>query len=73
MKQSEDILIGEAKKYYVRDNEEKLVEDDLKRYQEERTSLMHGTVHFEKYPDLVQVKENDELQAFFSQFEKEDE
>jgi len=32
MKQSEDILIGEAKKYYVCDNEEKLVEDDLKRY-----------------------------------------
>ena len=61
MKQSEDILIGEAKKYYVRDNEEKLVEDDLKRYQEERTSLMHGTVHFEKYPDLVQTKENEEL------------
>jgi hypothetical protein len=32
MKQSEDILIGEAKKYYVIDKEEKLVEDDLKRY-----------------------------------------
>lgn len=63
MKQSEDILIGEAKKYYVRDNEEKQVDDDLKRYQEERTSLMHGTVHFEKYPDLV--NENEELQAFF--------
>jgi hypothetical protein len=30
MKESEDILIGEAKKYYVRDNE--LVEDDLKKY-----------------------------------------
>ena len=32
MKQSEDELIGEAKKYYVRDDEKEYEIEDLKRY-----------------------------------------